>query len=88
MISNTPILKYQTFFLRELTHFQRIQLVPDDLSILARTVSIYCPSPRNSPYVLQVRPLALEGGPEATPEVEAKADIRPKKVVRFTEISV
>ena len=46
------------------------------------------PSPRNSPYVLQVRPLALEGGAEATPEVEAKADIRPKKVVRFTEISV
>ena len=36
-----PILKRQTFFLWELTHFQRIQPVPDDLSILAHTVSIY-----------------------------------------------
>ena len=42
MISSAPILKHQTFFLRELTHFQRIQPVPDDLSILAHTVSIYC----------------------------------------------
>ena len=44
MISNAPILKHQTFFLRELTHFQRIQPVPDDLSILAHTVSIYWPT--------------------------------------------
>ena len=44
MVSSAPILKRQTSFLRELTHFQRIQPVPDDLSILAHTVSIYWPA--------------------------------------------
>ena len=41
MISSAPILKHQTFFLRELAYIQIIQPVPDDLSILAHIVSIY-----------------------------------------------
>ena len=41
MISSAPILKHLTFFLQELTYIQRIQPVPDDLSLLAHTVSIY-----------------------------------------------